>query len=173
MSAVGYATAVGQAALDALSARLSSAESAIGNKADASAIPQPATSAPPMIGDVNSKGTGTKYALEGHTHMSNVQAKRIQIVGSSGQATWTFATPFDVAPVIDATAETPAGATYINVATVLEGSVSVTSATIVVQQVVKTVTLPTLATALLGLVLTLFGFAPAGVYVNCFARRPS
>lgn len=173
MSAVGYATAVGQAAIDALSARLTSAESAIGGKADSSAIPQPATAAPPMIGDANSKGTGTNYALEGHTHMSNVQAKRVQVVGANGQAVWTFTTAFDVAPVVDATAETPAGAAYMNVATVVEGSVTKTSATIVVQQVVRSITLSGVLTSLLGSVLVLFGFAPANTYVNCFARKPS
>lgn len=173
MSALGYSAAVGQAALDAVMARLGSAETAIGTKADSSAIPLPATAAPPMIGDANSKGTGTRYALEGHTHMSNVQAKRVQVVGSNGQATWTFTSAFDVAPVVDATAETPAGAAYMNVATVVEGSVTTTSATIVVQQVVRQITLSGVLTSLLGSILILFGFAPANTYVNCFARKPS
>ncbi|MBO9099430.1 MULTISPECIES: hypothetical protein [unclassified Rhizobium] len=166
MPALAYGAAVGQAALDSLTA-------ALAGKADKSDIPSPATTAPPMIGDVGVKGTGTNYALEGHTHQSNVQSQRIAVVGTSGIATWAFTTPFDVIPVVIPVAETPSGAAYTNVASVVEGSVTTTSVQIVVQRFVKTITLPSLATSLLGLVLSLFGFAPAGVYVNCIARKPS
>lgn len=208
MSALGYSAAVGQAAIDALTARLNGVDTslsqkadssalsskadstavsqalsakadttavsqALSTKADASAMPVPATSAPGIITDTNTTGTGMKYAREDHTHKSNVQAKRVQVAGAAGQAVWTFTTAFDAVPVVDATAETPANAAYMNVATIVEGSVTMTSATIVVQQVVKTITLSGVLTSLLGSVLILFGFAPANTYVNCFARKPS
>ncbi|RWX78274.1 hypothetical protein EPK99_06475 [Neorhizobium lilium] len=173
MSALGYSAAVGQAALDALNARLNGIDQSLASKADALSMPSPATAAPNMITDTNTTGTGVKYAREDHTHKSNVQAKRVQVVGSAGQAVWNFTTAFDAAPVVTATAETPLNAAYTNVATVLEGSISMTSATIVVHQVVKSITLSGVLTSLLGSVLILFGFAPANTYVNCSARKPS
>lgn len=164
MSGFGYSLAVGSAALDALSLRMTNAEKA---------IPTPATEPPPAIGDTSKIGTGMKFALEGHTHQSNTQSKRIQVVGSAGVATWTFDPAFDAPPVVVTVAETALNAAFVNVATVVEGSATPTSVKVVVQQVVKTITLSSVLTTLLGSVLTLFGFAPANTYVNCTARKPS
>ncbi len=136
-------------------------------------MPQPASAAPPAVGDSNVKGAAPRYALEDHTHKSSVQAKRMQVVGSAGIATWTFATPYDVAPVVTAIAETPNNSLFINVASVVEGSITTTKCDIVVQRVAKTQTLASSALALLGLILPIFAAAPADTYVNCVARKAS
>ena len=146
--------------------------SALAAKADTSAIPLPANAAPPAVGDANQLGSSTRYALENHTHQSNVQAQRTQ-VNASGVTTWTFAPAFASPPVVSCAAETPTGAAYVNIATVIEGSVTASKADLMVVRVPKTITLPTIALSLLGLVLNLFTTAPNGVWVNCIARKPS
>ena len=156
MSALGYGAAVTEAALSALSTRLGNVETAMPGKADMSMVES----------ELAAKANESDLPPA-------VQCKRIQVAGASGVATWVFSPAFEVAPICAAIAETPTGASYINVATIVQGSTTTAQTQFVVQQVAKSITLPTLATALLGLVLTLFGFAPAGVYVNCFARRPS
>ncbi|KQS79019.1 hypothetical protein ASG25_10545 [Rhizobium sp. Leaf384] len=150
MSAVGYGLAVSQAFMDSLMSRVKSLET---NKADVqtvNAIETEISTPSPMRG----------------------QSERIQVVGSAGLATWVYPTAFDVNPSIQATAETPAVATFTNVASVVQGSISKTQVQIAVVQIPKSITLPTLATALLGLVISLFGVAPAGVYVQVYARKP-
>ncbi len=53
-----------------LQAQTSSLAGQVAAKADASAIPQPATSAPPAVADSGAQGSITRYAMENHTlHM--------------------------------------------------------------------------------------------------------
>lgn len=142
----------------------------VDTKANKTDVPAAATAAPPPVSMTGDKGSVTRYALENHTHKSNVVWKQVTVSANPpGLAVWVFDTPFATPPYVSATARTPSGASYINVATVQE-DVSTTQATIIVGRVSKSVTLPSLLTSLLGSVLTLVGVASADVKVDCVAR---
>lgn len=135
-------------------------------------IPTVATSAPPAVAANSAVGNATSmYAAANHTHASSVQSTRIAVVGSSGLVTWTFPIAFAASPICVAVAECASGATQPFVTNIV-GTASTTAVTF---QVFKTatVTLPGLATSLLGYVVSVFGIAPAGTYIHIMARLPS
>lgn len=145
----------------------------VDTKANKTDVPAAATASPPPVSMTGAKGDVPRFALENHTHKSNVVWKQVTVSANPpGLAVWVFDTPFATPPYVSATARTPAGAAYINVATV-QDDVSTTRATIIVGRVTKSVTLPSLLTSLLGSVLTLVGVATADVKVDCVARLSS
>lgn len=142
----------------------------LAGKADASAIPQPATTAPPPVQVDSEIGAAAPYARADHTHQSRLQARRIQVTpDANGRYVYTFPLPYDAAviPVVEVTAETPTGTTYRNDASILQGSITNTQATIIVTRLNN-------GLSLLGLV-TLNVFAPVTtpVWVNLMSRAPS
>jgi len=94
-------------------ANLSSLQSQINQKADTSAIPQPATAMPPGVADNGLKGTDTRYALADHTHASKAR-KEIKVMPSAASTyTWTYPTAFGagVVPVVSGIVQVPNGTT--------------------------------------------------------------
>lgn len=154
------------------SASLGALSTVVAGKADAASVPTAADHMPPSVADTGAKGAQTtQYALADHTHQSSVQRVRMQVAGAAGLVTWTFTNPMSAAPVVTATAETPSGATYVNVATIVEGSVTTTQAVIRVAKIAGAQSLAGVLTGILS-TLNIFAPAPAGVWVQCVARRP-
>lgn len=92
---------------------LSAIQGQIANKADVSAIPQPATAMPPGVADNGVKGTDTRYALADHTHASKAR-KQIVVMGAAASTyTWTYPTAFGagVVPVVSGIVQVPNGTT--------------------------------------------------------------
>lgn len=177
------ATRASASSVAALSSTVSSMSSAIGSKADASAlaavaatVPAPADSAPPPVQIDSLKGSATRFAREDHTHESRLQARRMQVTpNAQGRYVYTFpkAYPAGVVPIVSATAETPAAATYRNDVSILEGATTNTQTTIIITRTQQTQTLAGTLTALLGSVLTLFVPVTTAVYINVMSRAPS
>lgn len=159
-------------ALKADQSAVASLASTVAGKADVSALPVPATAAPPSVGMANDKGSVVRFALENHTHKSNVLWKELT-VGANGTAVWTFDTPFAATPYVIAQAFTPNGASYVNYASPVDELTNATSTTITVARIAKSVTLPSVLTALLGSVLTLIGAGSQNTKVHCIARLPA
>lgn len=139
-------------------------------------IPTAAQAMPPGVGVGGAKGSQTTaYALADHTHASSVQRQRVTVAlaGSSGRFAWTFPASYPVGsiPVVGATVETPDAASYTYDAKVLAGSVTNTGCVIVVNKLNQAVTLPGLATALLGFVVNVFGPATGTVTVHVSAAK--
>lgn len=134
-------------------------------------IPQPAAAAPPAVQQDSSKGDMPRYALENHTHESRLLARRIRLTfNSNGEAIYTFpkAYPDGVVPIVSATAENTRGAAFRYDATVLEGSATNITATIVLTKTPRTLTV-----SLLGAVLSLFTNPADTVWINIMSRAPS
>jgi hypothetical protein len=94
------------------------------------AIPSPATAMPPSVSEVGAKGTNARYALEDHTHASQLRKARLQ-TAVNGTLTWVFDVPFPTGtvPRINAIAETTLGNTdVVNVQ--VEGTPTATQALI-------------------------------------------
>lgn len=130
---------------------------------------------PPAVALAGAAGTAATAARADHTHQSSVQAQRAQIALTNGLGTWTYPQAYGagVTPVIQITAETPSGQTYKNDATIIQGSITNTSCQIYILKVNQSVTLPLLATSLLGFVVNIFSNQTGSVYVNCLARAPT
>lgn len=94
-------------------ANLSGLQSQINQKADTSAIPQPATSMPPGVADNGLKGTDTRYALADHTHASKARKQLVTMGSASSTYTWTYPTAFGagVVPVVSGIVQVPNGTT--------------------------------------------------------------
>lgn len=155
MGEVGGSAGITQAQLDAM----------------ASAIPQPASAAPPPVQVDSSKGSAPRYALEDHTHQSRLQARRIQVTpDANGRYVYGFPLPYDsgVVPILSVTAETPTGVTYRNDASILQGSTTNTQTTIIITRLAQSQTV-----SVLGAVLTLFQPVTTAVWVNIMSRAPS
>lgn len=135
-------------------------------------IPKPATGAPPPVQVDSAAGSAVPYARADHTHESRLQARRIQVTpDANGRFVYSFPKPYaqSVLPIVNVTAETPAGAAYRNDATLLDGSVSNTAVTIIISRVPTTVTV----TNLLGQVLTIVTPVTTQVWVHIMSRAPS
>lgn len=81
-------------------------------------VPQPATTTPPGVSDSGALGTGSKYALENHTHASKARKGAVAINSNVGTYTWTYPTAFGagVVPICNGIAQTATGITdLINV----------------------------------------------------------
>jgi len=94
-------------------ANLSGLQSQINQKADTSAIPQPATAMPPGVADNGLKGTDTRYALADHTHASKARKQLVTMGSASSTYTWTYPTAFGsgVVPVVSGIVQVPNGTT--------------------------------------------------------------
>lgn len=151
--------------------RLDQMAAQIDGKADASAIPKPATAAPPPVQVDSAMGDTPRYALENHTHESRLQARRVQLAfDANGEAVYTFpkAYPAGTVPIVAVTAENTRGAAFRYDATILEGSTSSKQTTIVLTRTPKTLTV-----SLLGAVLNVFTTPAATAWVNIMSRAPS
>lgn len=143
----------------------------VDSKADASAIPKPATSAPPSVQADSAKGDAPRYALENHTHESRLQARRVQLVfDANGEAVYTFPKEYaaGVIPIVEVTAENTRGAAYRYDATILEGSTTNKQTTVILTRTPKTLTV-----SLLGAVLNVFTTSAVTAWVNIMSRAPS
>jgi hypothetical protein len=83
----------------------------IANKADASAVPQPAMTTPPGVADSGARGSGVEYARADHTHASKAR-KQIVTMGSAATTyAWTYPTAFasGVVPIVSAIVQVPNG----------------------------------------------------------------
>lgn len=137
----------------------------------AALMPKPATSAPPAVALNSASGSAVRYALEDHTHQSRLQATRALFTpDANGRFVWSFPLPYDagVVPIVEVTAETPAGVAYRNDASILQGSTTNTQTTIVVTRLNQNVVV-----GLLNAVLPVFAPATGSVWVNIMSRAPS
>lgn len=81
-------------------------------------MPQPATAMPPGVADNGSVGTGSRYALENHTHASKARKSLAAVQSNVSTYTWAYPVAFDVgvAPICNGIAQTASGITdLINV----------------------------------------------------------
>lgn len=92
-------------------ANLSGIQSQINQKADASAIPQPATVMPPGVADNGAVGNDSRYALANHTHASKARKQRLTMPSASATYTWTYPVAFDagVVPIVSAIVQVASG----------------------------------------------------------------
>ncbi len=92
-------------------ANLSGIQSQINQKADASSIPQPATTMPPGVADNGAVGNDSRYALANHTHASKARKQRLTMPSASTTYTWTYPVAFDagVVPIVSAIVQVAAG----------------------------------------------------------------
>lgn len=74
-------------------------------------VPQPATAMPPGVSDNGSRGTGTKFAREDHTHASKARKERPTMSSAASTFKWTYPVAFatGVVPVCNAIAQVPVG----------------------------------------------------------------
>lgn len=132
-----------------------------------SAIPQPATNAPPSVSDSGSAGNvSTRFAMENHTHASKARKDRLQ-TAADGTLTWTYSTPFGagVVPRICAVAEVASGVTDVyNVQ--LVGTPSNTSAQLLVNRLQKSVA------SLLSLTVLSVPSSPGVTWLHLLALEP-
>ena len=163
MSGVAYTPPVSQAQMDLVG-------QALATKANASAVPQPATDAPPAVALNSDPGAATGFARADHTHQSRLQAKRVQLTLTGGQADYSFPLAYDagVVPIVEVMAETPTGAAYKLDAFIVQGSTTNTKTTIGVTKLNQSV-----VTGLLNAVLPVFAAATGQVWVNIMSRAPS
>ena len=134
-------------------------------------IPKPATAAPPPVQVDSATGSAAPYARADHTHQSRLQARRIQVTpDTNGRYVYTFPLPYDagVVPIVEVTAETPAGVAYRNDASILVGSTTSTQVTIIVTRLNQNV-----VTGLLNTVLPVFAPVTSPVWINIMSRAPS
>lgn len=92
-------------------ANLTGIQSQMAAKADASAIPVPASSMPPGVADAGATGSAAPYARADHTHASKAR-KQIVTMGSAATTyTWVYPTAFGagVIPVVNAIVQVAAG----------------------------------------------------------------
>jgi len=135
-------------------------------KANTSAVPQPAASAPPAVADSSAPGTTPlQYAMADHTHASKARKARLQCA-ANGTLTWTYSTPFasGVVPRIVAIAETAGGTDVINVQ--LTATPTNTSASLIVNRVQQSVV------ALIGLTILSVPTQPGVQWVHLLALEP-
>lgn len=94
-------------------ANVSALQSQIAAKADASAIPQPASSMPPGVADSGAAGSATPYARADHTHASKARKEIKTMPSAAATYTWTFPTAFSpgVVPIVSAIVQVPNGTT--------------------------------------------------------------
>lgn len=141
------------------------------------AMPQPSASAPPPVALNSAVGSTAPYARADHTHKSSVQRQVIAVVlsGSTGKGIVTFGQPYDpgTTPIVVTESETPDQTGYVNISSVVAGSITNTGFTVMVRRVNATVTLPGLALSLLGFVVNIFGMASGTVNVRYIAAPPT
>lgn len=134
-------------------------------------MPTAATTVPPPVAIDGAAGSGTAYARADHTHESRLQARRIQVTpDANGRYVYVFpkAYPTGIIPIVTVTAETAAGLTYRNDASLMEGSTSNTQTTILITKLNQNV-----VTGLLNAVLPVFAPQTGVVWVNILSRAPS
>lgn len=134
-------------------------------------MPKPANAAPPAVQADSSTGDDLRYALANHTHESRLQARRVQVTpNAQGQFTYVFPRPYDsgVVPIVQVTAETPAGAGYRNDASVIQGATTNIQTQILITRLNQTISV-----AGLGISAPLFSAVTASVWVNIMSRAPS
>lgn len=134
-------------------------------------LPVPASVAPPSIKETSAAGTNTAYARADHTHKSSVQRQRVSVplTGSTGKGTVTFGQAYDagVTPIVVTEAQTPDQTSYVYLSSVV--SKTNTGFTVMVRKINASVTLPGIATSLLGFVVNIFGLATGTVDVEYVA----
>ena len=84
------------------------------NLTDVDAVmPKPATAQPPGVSDTGALGSGTRYALENHTHASKARKSLASVQSNVATYTWVYPVPFDVgvAPICNGIAQTVTGIT--------------------------------------------------------------
>lgn len=132
---------------------------------------------PAVVATTGIVGTSGAAARADHTHASSVQRQRVTITlnGSTGQGVWTFPAAYaaGIVPVVETTVETPSGANYVLDAKIVAGSVSNTGCTVQVNKFNQSITLPSLATQLLGLTIGLFSAQTGSAVVHCWAAVPT
>ena len=128
---------------------------------------------PPAVAQESAMGTRDSAARADHTHASSVQAQRTELTLTNGAATWTFPQPFPqgVVPVVEIIAETPPGAEYRNLVSILQATNSGVQFSVV--RVNQSVTLAAQLPALLGSALSLFAPQTGKVWCHCWARKPT
>lgn len=107
---------------------------------------------------------------DGLTSANRQQALRIQVTpDANGRAVFPYPMPYatGVKPAVTTTAETPAGATYRNDASVEENSATNTQVVILVQRVPKTIVV-----SLLGAVTNIIAPVTTPVWINVLVRAP-
>lgn len=137
----------------------------------AAMMPQPAMVAPPAVAVDSAAGVASPYARSDHTHESRLQARRIQVTpNAQGEYVYTFPKPYlpGVIPIINVTAETPAGQSYRNDASILQGSTLETQTTIVITKLNATV-----VATILGGIINVLTPQTGAVWVNIMSRAPS
>lgn len=146
------------------SATISSMQSAIAGKADASSVPTAASTTPTIVADAGVIGASTAYARADHTHQSNVRKTTVSIAGGAGKATWTFSPAYGsgIVPICIATTITATNATVPYIVNI-SGTPTNASATIVVFKARAT---------LANLLDSLFGAAENAVQVNVLCTPP-
>jgi hypothetical protein len=131
-------------------------------------VPLPADAQPPSVEQTSRMGAATRrFARADHTHASSVQAQRVELTfDAAGLAYWTFPTayPTGTVPVIEVTAETPAGATYKNDAGIVQGTATNTRVQIRMTRINATISA--------GGVLGLFAPVAGKAWVHVWARLP-
>jgi hypothetical protein len=129
-------------------------------------VPQPATATPPSVADASNKGSGTRYALEDHTHASKARKARVHSA-ADGTITWTYSTPFDVGvvPRVVAVAEVASGTTdVVNVQVI--GTPTNTACQLLVNRTNRSVV------ALLSLTILSGPAQPGATWVHAVALEP-
>jgi hypothetical protein len=146
---------------------------ALAGKADASAVPQPATAMPPAVQDASLKGVDTRYALADHTHASKARRQRVTGVTT---ATYTYVyrdkdgnlAPFaaGVVPVCNAIAEDPADSAADSYNVQVSGTPTNTQCVFRIKRQ---------SSGLLGLISNLiltFNTTPGNINLHCSAFEP-
>lgn len=107
-------------------------------------------------------------ANTGLTSANRQQAMRVQLTpDANGRLVYTYPQAYAAGSIIAAqvTAETPAGSTYRNDASIEEGSATPTQVAILVQRIPKTLTV-----SVLGAVLNVLAPVTTPVWLNIFVR---
>lgn len=107
---------------------------------------------------------------DGLTSADRQQAVRVQVTpDANGRAVFIYPKAYAVGikPAVTTTAETPAGATFRNDASVEEGSTTNTQVVILVQRIPRT-----LVVNLLGAVLNIISPVTTPVWINVLVRAP-
>lgn len=145
---------------------VSSLQSQINQKADTSAIPQPATAMPPGVADNGLKGTDTRYALADHTHASKARKQRVIGVTTSTYV-WIYPTPFPpgTVPVCNGIAEDPSASANDSYNIQVSGVPTNTQCTFSIKRQTS---------GLLGVLLGALSFnpTPGTINIHCTALEP-
>lgn len=131
-----------------------------------SAVPLPATSAPPAVADTGVTGSDTRYALANHTHASKARKARL-LSAADGTLTYTYETAFasGVVPRCTAIAETGVGVTdVVNVQ--IEGTPTNTAAVFRVNRTQRSVV------ALIGLTVLSIPASVGATWVHITCLEP-